>query len=95
MHELMFQAGVIGMSERSELIPCIYIMIIQLARACDTDFVDSIRTKAGSVSAHFWTYQPIQRSCLVTCSILYINTIPHNIYIANNSSPSPEFKKKS
>ena len=25
MHELMFQAGVKGMSERSELIPCIYI----------------------------------------------------------------------
>ena len=24
MHELMFQAGVKGMSERSELIPCIY-----------------------------------------------------------------------
>ena len=28
MHELMFQAGVKGMSERSELIPsCIYIFI--------------------------------------------------------------------
>ena len=25
MHELMFQVGVKGMSERSELIPCIYI----------------------------------------------------------------------
>ena len=24
MHELMFQAGVKGMSKRSELIPCIY-----------------------------------------------------------------------
>ena len=30
MHELMFQAGVKGMSERSELIPCnIYIYYIQ------------------------------------------------------------------
>ena len=27
MNELMFQAGVKGMSERSELIPCIYIYI--------------------------------------------------------------------
>ena len=27
MHDLMFQAGVKGMSERSELIPCIYIYI--------------------------------------------------------------------
>ena len=27
MHELMFQAVVKGMSERSELIPCIYIYI--------------------------------------------------------------------
>ena len=26
MHELMFQAGVKGMSERSELIPCIYLI---------------------------------------------------------------------
>ena len=29
MHELMFQAGVKGMSERSELIPCIYNNILQ------------------------------------------------------------------
>ena len=28
MHELMFQAGVKGMSERSELIPCNIIIII-------------------------------------------------------------------
>ena len=28
MHELMFQAGVKGMSERSELIPCNNIIII-------------------------------------------------------------------
>ena len=27
MNELMFQAGVKGMSERSELIPCIYIYV--------------------------------------------------------------------
>ena len=27
MHELMFQAGVTGMSERSELIPCNNILI--------------------------------------------------------------------
>ena len=26
MHELMFQAGVKGMSERSELIPCIILL---------------------------------------------------------------------
>ena len=28
MHELMFQAGVKGMSERSELIPCKYYVLI-------------------------------------------------------------------
>ena len=31
MHELMFQAGVKGMSERSELIPCMYYYIIVFA----------------------------------------------------------------
>ena len=35
MHELMFQAGVKGMSERSELIPCIYIIIICMAIAME------------------------------------------------------------
>ena len=38
MHELMFQAGVHvkGMSERSELIPCIYIYIQWSLRITDT-----------------------------------------------------------
>ena len=30
MHELMFQAGVKGMSERSELIPCNYYIRINM-----------------------------------------------------------------
>ena len=32
MHELMFQAGVKGMSERSELIPCIIQELTNLQR---------------------------------------------------------------
>ena len=49
MHELVFQAGVIGMSERSELIPCIIILCrqrragVHCMRESQTNPIDTYR----------------------------------------------------
>ena len=57
MHELMFQAGVKGMSERSELIPCIVHMYIDYVRCmhvliCLSDFPKQVVT----VSQYIYNY---------------------------------------
>ena len=48
MNELMFQADVKGMSERSELIPCIIIIILSVTFVCDVRQCDSEREVTGS-----------------------------------------------
>ena len=59
MHDLMFQAGVKGMSERSKLIPCIEYNV-----CC---------TEVGTMSMHtynMYVYCPCTHTITCTCSLL-------------------------
>ena len=47
MHELMFQAGVKGMSERSELIPCNIAIITVICKYTKKPSKDSFSTAAN------------------------------------------------
>ena len=71
MHELMFQAGVKGMSERSELIPCNYYHIKQYATHLPFDLPIRLGTTNVAVGTHALTPTDVCISIPQFCPIRF------------------------
>ena len=65
LHELMFQAGVKGMSERSELIPCIYIHMQEImSYACSAHklLIDTIFSRSSARIKLSWLMYRVSKT---------------------------------
>ena len=76
MHELMFQAGVKGMSERSELIPC----ILYIASTCTQMIITAHAIKLMHAARGVCAPQSSSNYCTCVKKLLFYQNEHTNIY---------------